>query len=345
MKIFGLDGSLMVLHIGFATIIGAGVLMAEAGTVSKKLKSYQEKAKAFQSQLTAPTFETAEEEVHKVIDQAIADAEKAGDTIAQQDLSKVTFDSTLRALDDLSFTLDSELSRIYLIKETAPSESLRGAAAQAVKKFQEWYVGFQYREDVYKAIKAYAETNPKLTGERAKFLKETVREYQRLGFDLPKEERQELEELKKTLAALALDFRMNINNASHPLLFTLEDLEGVPESFLNQEGIKTGEDEYTVMANITWHFTTVMDNTKKESTRKKLFHARFTLAKEENLPILEKVIGLRDTIAKKLGYKTWADYQTEVRMAKNGETVKEFLNDLYQRLQPKFEKNWPHSPL
>ena len=117
--------------------------------------------------------------------------------------------------------------------------------------------------------------------------------------------------------------------------FTQAELEGVPESFLAQ--IKTGADEYTVMANITWHYLSVMDNAKREETRQKLLLEHDNLARAANIPLLEKILPLRDDIARKLGYKTWADYQIEVKMATNAATALDFLEKLKAGLQPKFD--------
>ena len=44
-----------------------------------------------------------------------------------------------------------------------------------------------------------------------------------------------------------------------------------------------------------------------------------------NKPIMAKFLDLRRQIAKLLGYPTWADYVTEVKMAKNAKTVKEVI--------------------
>ena len=109
----------------------------------------------------------------------------------------------------------------------------------------------------------------------------------------------------------------------------------MPADFLSQ--IKTGEDQFTVKANVTWHYIMVMDNAKREDTRKKLIVAHDNLARQENIPLLEKILPLRDDIAKKLGYKTWADYQTEVKMGKNAKTVIDFEERLKTGLQPKFD--------
>ena len=186
-----------------------------------------------------------------------------------------------------------------------------------------------------KALKAYADRKPKLKGEDAKLLAETMRDYRRAGLDLPKAQRDEVERMRKELTRLTTDFESNVTKAQKAVKFTKAELEGVPESFLAQ--IKTGDDEYTVMANITWHYLSVMDNAKREETRKKLLVEHDNLARAENIPLLEKILPLRDDIARKLGYKTWADYQIEVKMAKNAATAIDFLEKLKTGLQPKFD--------
>ena len=153
-----------------------------------------------------------------------------------------------------------------------------------------------------------------------------MRDYRRAGLDLPKAQRDEVERMRKELTRLTTDFESNVTKAQKAVKFTKAELEGVPESFLAQ--VKTGDDEYTVMANITWHYISVMDNAKREETRKKLITEHDNLARAENIPLLEKILPLRDDIAHKLGYKTWADYQTEVKMAKNAATAIDFLEKL-----------------
>ena len=134
---------------------------------------------------------------------------------------------------------------------------------------------------------------------------------------------------------MSTDFQNNVTKATKAVKFTRAELDGVPESFLEQ--IKgEGEDEYIVMANITWHYITVMENAKSEEVRKRLLIERDNLAREENIPLIEKILALRDNIAKKLGYKSWADYATEVKMVKNAATAIEFLEKLKAGLEPKF---------
>ena len=213
---------------------------------------------------------------------------------------------------------------------------MRAAGENAVKVFQDWAVGIDYREDVYKALKAFADTQPKLSGEDKKLLDETMRDYRRAGLALPPEKRKEVEDLRKQLAKLGTDFDSNIVNAKKSLVFTKAELDGLPDSFFASPGIKTGDDAYTVMVNVTWQYNTVEENAKNEETRKKLNVARFTLAKDTNVSVLNQMLALRNKIALRLGYKSWDDFQTEIKMAKSGANAKKYINDLVAGIQPKF---------
>ena len=298
------------------------------------LEQFQKRAEQFSEIVTVTAFETTTNEIATTLTNTIAAGNTALDRIGGLATAEVNFANTVRALDDLDFQLMRAANRLDLIKETSTNAAVRDAATEAVKQLRKWSVGIEYREDVYQAVKAYADTKPPLAGEDAKLLFETLRDYRRAGLHLPKAERDEVEHRRKELTALCTDFESNITKAERPLKFLKAELEGVPDDFLKQT--RTGDDEYTVMANITWQYMMVMENARREDVRRKLETERDNLARAANLPLLEKILPLRDDIAKRLGYKNWADYETEVKMVKNGGTAIKFLEDLNTGLQPKF---------
>src|SRR2546430_13419433 len=298
------------------------------------LRSAAAKANAV---LTIPDWEQRPEAIEASMKDAIAKANSALDQIGAQDLSKVTFKSTVVALDDLTYQAGITANRATIIKATNANPGMRTAAENAVKAFQEWAVGIDYREDVYKAIKAFADIHPKLTGEDEKLLKETLRDYRRAGLELPPDQRKEVEQLRKELSKLGTDFDTSVVKATAPVMFTKADLDGVPESFLAAPGIKTGDDVYTVMANVTWQFITVEENAKSEAVRKQLYVIHDTLAKDSNVSVLNQMLALRNKIALRLGYKSWDDYQTEIKMAKTGMNAEKYNNDLVAGIQPKID--------
>ncbi|HEY5752099.1 MAG TPA: M3 family metallopeptidase [Chthoniobacterales bacterium] len=304
---------------------------------TRTLADVQLKAKEFKATLALPTWDKSPEGVAKATDDAIAAGNKRLDAIAAIQPGERTFANTFQAIDELNFEVGYTANRIFFEKETSPDAKIRAAATKAAKKINEWAVGINYREDVYKSLKAFADTTPKLDGEDARLLEETLRDYTRAGLALPPEERKKVEGLRKELAAVGTDFETNISNAKAPIKFKKADLEGVPQSILDSKGVKTGEDEYTIDAHVTFQRIGVLENAEKEWVRKKVYIAGDTTAKTENVPLVQKMVQLRAEIARRLGYKSWDDYQIEVRMAKNGDTALTFLRDLELGLQPKFD--------
>jgi thimet oligopeptidase len=301
------------------------------------LVGFQQEAAKFNSIISLPDFETTTNAIEASTKSTIAAANAALDQIGRLQPSEVNFNNTVRALDDVNYNISLTQNRFDIIKETSTDAALRDSATDQIKVIDEWAVGLDYREDVYHAVKAYADTLPQLEGEDAKLLKDTMRDYKRVGLDLPKAQRDEVEALRKKLTGLTTDFQTHVTEAEHKLTFSKTDLAGVPDDFLSQPGVKNNDGTYSIMANITWHYLTVMENATNENTRLQLQAARDSLAMAENVPLLQQILVLRDTLAHKLGYKSWADYIIEVKMARTAARVEDFLEKLKVGLQPKFD--------
>jgi thimet oligopeptidase len=310
---------------------------AVANGKTASLADFQKAAAKFNSVVTVPTFETTTNEVAATVATTIADGNAALDKIGKLTAAQVNFTNTFIALDDVNFHIGLAEDRLSLIEQTSTNADVRDAATDALKQISEWSVGIDYRDDVYRALKTFADTQPQLLGEDKKLLDDTLRDYRRAGLALPKDQRDAVEKLRKELTALETDFENNVTKAHAELKFTKAELAGVPEDFLSQQGIKTGDDEYTLKANITFHYIMVEDNAKLEATRKRMMTAQCNLAREANIPLLQKILVDRDELAHDLGYASYADYATETRMVKNAATAINFLENLKTGLQPKYD--------
>ena len=324
----------------FATLLFPLIAIAQSDHNTQKpqltLAQLQDQAGKFNTVLTPLDWETTPEQITSEADAAVASANRKLDDIGKLTASQLTFENTIRALDDVGFELGTVHHRLDIIEQADPDAKMRSAAVEAVQKLNEFVVGIDYREDVYHSVRAYSETKPQLQAVEQRLLDFTLRDYKRAGLTLDDTKRRQVESLRKQIAFWDTHFAVNNNNASAKLTFSKDDLEGVPATFLSQ--VKTGEDQYTVDANVAPQFMTVASNCVKEETRKKLQIARDTRAKDKNLPIAAKVISLRAQLAALLGYQSWADYQTETRMAKSGANALDFLEKLKSGLQPKYDE-------
>jgi thimet oligopeptidase len=325
-----------LLQIGLY-VMASIFLAAVADGKTTSLADFQKAAAKFNSVITVPTFETTTNAAATTVAKTIAAGNTALDRIGKLTAAEATFANTFIALDDLNFHIGLAASRLSLIEQTSTNADVRDAATDAIKSLSQWAVGIDYRDDVYRALKNFAATQPKLVGEDKKLLEDTLRDYRRAGLDLPKDQRDAVEKLRKQLTALETDFENNVTKAHAELKFTKAELAGVPEDFLSQQGIKTGADEYTLKPNITFHYLMVEDNAKLEAPRRRMMTAQCNLAREANIPLLQKILALRDELAHQLGYASYADYATETRMVKNGTTAINFLQNLKIGLQPKYD--------
>lgn len=300
-----------------------------------QLRDLQDQATRFNSVLSLPDWETTPAQMDAKVDAAIAEANRQLETIARIDPKSATFENTVRALNDVYAKILQTGHRVGVLEQAHPDPRMRSAGLDATQKIDEFLVGIDYRKDVYRSIKAYLDTNPHLEGQDARLVEFTVRSYRRAGLALPDEKQQKVEALRKQLASIQAHYLVNANNAAAPLKFTKEELEGVSDDFLKQT--KTGENEYTVDANVPPQYFYAMTNCVKEETRKRLCIAHDTRAREKNLPLATQAIEIRAQLAELLGYKSWADYQEEVKMAKTGKNALDFEEQLKTALEPKYQ--------
>merc|ERR1711916_262106 len=97
-----------------------------------------------------------------------------------------------------------------------------------------------------------------------------------------------------------------------------EDLDGLPESWF--KGKKKIKGKFKVTLKYPDYYP-IMKYVNNEKTRKKMYIAFNSRCKEKNLPLFEKAIELRSKLSKELGYKSHADFKTEVKIVKNAETA------------------------
>jgi thimet oligopeptidase len=321
----------------FQLLFAQTLLVAAVNAAPGKIAEFQAAAAQAKVELRLPTYPLSPDEIRKQAEDAIKHAEADLAVLAAQDTAKLTFANTFAAYDAIGMRVINAGLVISTVAESAVDKAMRDAANDANVKLESWSVGLDYREDLFRVFKTFAETKPALDAQQQRLVDFQMRGYRRAGLNLPAAEKAEVERLRKDLGELKTQFAINVNEARAPLDFTLEELAGVPASFLESPGVKQPDGRFRVFANITWHRDAILENAKNEATRQKLNVARMSLATATNVPVLAKMVALRADIAHRLGYANWADYQTETRMAKNGATAVKFETELVAGLQPKFD--------
>src|SRR5882762_7541120 len=113
-------------------LLGSGIVDLRAENL-KTVEDFRAAAAKANAVLTIPDWEQTPEAVDAMMKNAIATANKALDQVGAQDLSKVTFKSTVVALDDMTWQAGNAASKAVIIKESNTNEKMRAAAENAVK--------------------------------------------------------------------------------------------------------------------------------------------------------------------------------------------------------------------
>ncbi len=320
----------------FALVLGVGIFAAN-GAEQNPLAPYQAAAEKAKVIFSLPKWEKSPDDIAATVKSVIAAGDADMDAIAALKPEAMTFANTFGALDQAHYKVGLASERLSVIQETALTEEMRETARHGSKRLESWFIDSSFRQDVYQAIKTFAATNPKVSGEDAMLMKTVLRDYRRNGMELAPEKRTELQRLKTALKDLGLEFAKNINNADSYLEFSREELAGASDDFLNNKELLTADGKYRINANVTWQVLEILQNVKNEAVRKRLSIARSSRALDVNTPIFIKMLKIRARIAQLLGYANWADYRIEPKMAKNGKTAQDFLLRLNKGLQPKFD--------
>jgi thimet oligopeptidase len=268
------------------------------------------------------------------IKEALDRADKAVAAIVAIPRDKRTFDNTIRAIDDLNVRLSNDVS-LFLFKQFVSTDAReREEARVADEVVSNWEIALGKREDLYQAVRAYADTKPALKGEDARLLEFLLRDYRRAGMDLPKEERDRLQQLEMEMNRLSIEFEKNIAQDETRVPLTAAELKGVPQRVLDR--LTRAGDVYLVSMDGPTYIG-VMENAENEATRQKVWMSYRRRAGTRNVEVLEDLIRLRARATSMLGYKTTVDHRVETRMAKDAETIRKFYEELRPIVRQKAE--------
>ena len=196
---------------------------------------------------------------------------------------------------------------------------------------------------LFERIKYVHRHHRKLTPEEKVLLDDTYKGLVRSGALLDDKGKERLRQLTEEAGMLSLQFSQNLlkENKAFQLHITDEnDLDGLPESAREAAALNAKEQEKE-----GWVFTLdfpsynpFMTYSTRRELRRKMYMEKNTVAchgnGEDNREICKRLINLRREMAQLLGYKTYADYVLERRMAENKKNVYRLLDQLIDAYMP-----------
>jgi len=250
-----------------------------------------------------------------------------------------TFENTIIALEQASEKVD-RVSTVYFNLFSSEANEAHQALAQEISPLLSAFSSdVSLDPEIFNKIKFVYDNRIQLnlTGEDLKLTEKMYKDFARNGALLNPEQKEKLRAIDQELSVLSPKFSENILKATNAFELWItdeKDLAGLPEGAIEayahaaEAKGKKGQWLVTLQAPSMIPLLTYANN---RSLREKVWRASSSKCfkdQYDNQEVVLKIVKLKNERAQVLGAKNYAEYVLEERMAKNPQTVFQFLEKL-----------------
>ncbi|MDR0873721.1 MAG: M3 family metallopeptidase [Prevotellaceae bacterium] len=255
------------------------------------------------------------------------------------------FENTIVALEHSGELLGKVSSVFYNLQSAETTDTLDALSMEMSPILTEHSNNISLNEDLFKRVKAVYGKKDKLnlTVEQQTLLKKTYDGFVRSGANLSDKDKETYRKLSTELNTLTLQFGQNVlkETNQYQLVVTEQDkLSGLPADFLETAAAKAKEKgkEGWLFDLTAPSYVPFMKYADNGDLRRELWTAYNTKCikggEYDNRENIRKITALRLQIAQLLGYKDYAEYVLQKRMAENEQNVYHLLNELLTAYRP-----------
>lgn len=252
------------------------------------------------------------------------------------------FENTIAALDQ-SGKLLTKVSAVFYGQNSAnTSDEMQALSRDLSPLLSKHEDDIKLNAKLFKRVKAVYDSRAKLklNKEQAKLLDETYKDFVRGGANLSVENQTKLRELNSELSLLELTFGQNMlkeTNSFKLVIDNKEDLSGLPESLIASASDAAKAAKLEGKWLFTLHNPSVMpflQYSDKRDLREKIYKGYINRGNNgndaDNKEVVKKLVTLRLEKAKLMGYKDYAAFVLENRMAKDEDKVYALLDEVWK---------------
>ena len=262
---------------------------------------------------------------------------------------KPTFENVIEALAYSGEQLDAVSSIFFNLNSAETSDELQQIAQEISPILTEYSSKISQNEALFNKIKKVFDEKDtyNLNEEQQMLLNETYKGFVRSGALLNEDDKEKLKKINMDLSLKSLQFGQNVlasTNNYFKHITQKEDLAGIPDAILEQysEEAKERNLEGWVVTLQYPSYVPFMTYVENRELRKEIALANgkksFDGGEFDNQQLIKELLTLKQQKSELLGYKDYAEYVLEERMAKSPTAVLDFLNELLVKAKPFAEK-------
>ena len=250
-----------------------------------------------------------------------------------------TFANFVKPFEMMDERLDkffTPLSHINSVKNSKKSQEIN---AKSLPIITEYSTKIGQNFEIYKAVKSIFAEEKDLNDEQKRVLELNIRNFELSGAHLDDVTKEKLQSIHLELNELSNDFSQNLLNATNEFEYIVDEkaMEGVPQSDI--EDLKF-DDNGTVKykLNLQMPIYIAYMTYGKDRTIREILYKAYTTRAPQNGKIIERLLVLKDEMAKLLSYNNYSEYSLASKMAPSSAKVLEFLQNLIDASQLQAQK-------
>ncbi|MBN2167265.1 MAG: M3 family metallopeptidase [Marinilabiliaceae bacterium] len=274
-----------------------------------------------------PAFDFAIAQGRKEIDEIIKSSEMPD------------FKNTIEAIENAGSLLTKVSNVFFNLNHAHTNPEIQAVARDVSPRLTEFNNDIWLNDVLFEKVKQVFDLKDvfNLNAEQNQLLENTYKAFVRKGALLNSKDKEKYRDISKQLSDLSLQFGENVlaeTNDFHLHINNIDDLDGLPDSLIEYaaEQAKEMEKDGWVFTMHMPSFLPFMKYSNQRELRRKMFIAYSSRANHNNnrnnQTVIKQIVTLRLEKAQLLGYKCYADFVLEERMAKETSRVIDFLNEL-----------------
>lgn len=299
-----------------------------------------------------PRFgEIAPEHVGPAVDALLADARAAIEHVATT-AAAPTWDGFVLPLAAAQDRLDRAWGQVAHLNAVVNTRALRDVYNANLPKVTAFHTEFGQDERLFAGLRALATSREfrRLDPGQRRTIENDLRDFRLAGAELSTDCKSRFKEIEEELACLAARFEDNVLDVTNDYALYAEDvheLAGVPEDVLaaaREAAAEEGRSGWKLTLRMPC-YQPLLQYADNRTLRETVFHANAIRASEfgkpewDNTPLIDRILKLRLSAARLLGYRNFAEVSLVAKMARTPGEVLAFLRDLAVKAKPYAERD------
>jgi peptidyl-dipeptidase Dcp len=261
------------------------------------------------------------------------------------------FKNTIEALDRSGEKLNRISSIFFNLVSANTSDTMQQLAQVISPKLTEFYNDIYLNEKLFARVRTVYQDKDQynLNPEQQMLLDRTYKGFIRQGANLNEADKAKFRKITTELSRLTLTFDDNVLNETNAYQLHItdeKDLAGLPENAIEAAALTAKSKNldgwvFTLQYPSYLPFMQYAENRKLREQLYKAYNSKAYHGNDrDNRENIIRIVDLRLQLANLLGYKTYADYILEQRMAGNKQRVNDFLDELLDASMPFAKKEY-----